>query len=168
MSESEGLKEQEAEGKAVLEDILKLMGFDGKVEAFGQEDGILLHIETPDASRLIGRGGQVLDALQTIVHRAISKRRGEGVRCIVDVERYRERQKDRLMKMAFDAADEVLRNGEPVRLSPMNAAERRIIHQALKDRTDVKTFSEEVGERGEKQVVVARTDGEKKAVNSES
>ena len=169
MTEQGELKEKAAEAKTVLEEILRLMGFEGKIEAFEQVDEVLLHIESPDAGRLIGRDAQVLDALQTLLYRMLAKKYRQAVRCIVDVERYRERRKDRLLKMAFDAADEALRTGRPVRLPPMDSAERRIVHQALKDRTDVATHSEEVGEHGEKQVVVApRTGAPPSEVISES
>ena len=56
------------EAKSVLEEVLKLMGFEAKVEAFDQPEGeILLHIDTADAGRLIGRGAQVLDSTDQIL-----------------------------------------------------------------------------------------------------
>jgi spoIIIJ-associated protein len=156
MSEVEASNAQRKKAQEILQELLRLTGFEGKVEAFGQEDGSpLLHIETADAARLIGRDAQVLDALQTVVNRVLAREAGQPVHCVVDVERYRERRKDRLLQMAFDAADRVEQIGQSVKLPPLNAAERRIIHQALRDRPRVRTFSEETRDEGEKRVVVA-------------
>jgi spoIIIJ-associated protein len=157
MSEQEASKAQQEKAQAILRELLRLTGFEGKVEAFSQEDGSpLLHIETADAARLSGRNAQVLDALQTVVNRILAREAGQPSHCVVDVERYRERRKDRLLKMAFDAAEQVERTGSSVKLPPMNAGERRIIHQALKDNPRLRTFSEESREEGEKRVVVVR------------
>ncbi len=140
--------------KRTLETLLRMMGFEATVETFLQEDGdILLHIESPDAGRLIGRGAQVLDALQLLLNRMLLEP-DRPVRYVVDVERYRERRKDRILKEAIEAANEVRRLGHAIRLAPMGAADRRIVHQALKDRPDVHTASEIVDEGGLKQVVV--------------
>ncbi|OQW96867.1 MAG: hypothetical protein BWK77_03395 [Verrucomicrobia bacterium A1] len=156
MSEQEASKAQQAKAQAILQDLLRLIGFEGKVEAFSQDDGSpLLHIETTDAARLIGRNAQVLDALQTVINRILARQSGQPSHCVVDVERYRERRKDRLLKMAFDAAEQLERTGNSVKLPPMSAGERRIIHQALKDNPRLRTFSEESREDGEKRVVVA-------------
>lgn len=141
--------------EAVLENVLRLMGFEGKVERFDQEDGeILLHVSTPDAGRLIGRNAQVLEALQTVVNRMLRRGEGEGARYLVDVERYRERRKDKLLGMALEAADRAEQTGEPVKLPSMSSRDRRIVHRALTERPGVRTESEEVGEEGEKRVVV--------------
>lgn len=136
-----------------LQRLLQLMGFEARVEQFEEKDGeVLLHISTADAALLIGRNGQVLSALQTIINRMARS----GVHYVVDIERYRERRKDKLLKMAFDAAERVERTGHSVKLPPMNAHDRRIIHQALKDRPGIKTASEPGNEEGEKCVVVSR------------
>ena len=71
----------------------------------------------------------------------------------VDAARYRERRRELLDRGGRDAADRAARNGEPVRLEPMSASERRIVHEVLKDRTDVETFSE--GDDPDRRVVVA-------------
>ncbi len=157
MSEQEAAKAKSEAAKNILEEILKQMGYEGKVELFDQGEGnFLLHIESADAARLIGKNAQVLDALQFVVNRMVGRRDEEPFHCTVDIERYRERRKDRLLKEAYDAAERVRRNGRPFRLAPMSAGDRRIVHQALKDDPEVETYSEETGERGEKKVVVCR------------
>ncbi len=158
MSEKTGESPQ-----AMLENILKQMGFEATVTAGERPGGgILLSITSAEAGRLIGRGAQVLDALQLIVSRMATKQAGTGepVRCTVDIEGYRGRQEERLVKLAQDAADDVEHLGHAVKLPPMNSAERRVVHQALKDRPGVTTYSEETGEGGEKQVIVAPAGGQ--------
>jgi spoIIIJ-associated protein len=140
-----------------LRRLLQLMGFETTVECFEEKDGeILLHVSTPDAALLIGRNGQVLAALQTVINRMIRSAPERRVHYVVDIERYRERRKDKLLKMAYDAAEQVERTGRSVKLPPMTAHDRRIVHQALKDRPGLKTASEPAEEEGEKRVVVSR------------
>lgn len=141
---------------AILENILRHMGFEAKLERFDQEEGeVLLHVETQDAARLIGRNAQVLDALQTVLNRMIRRGDGPAVHYIVDVERYRERRKDKLLQMAIEAADRAEQSGQPVRLPAMGSRDRRVIHRALADRPGVTTESEAAGEDGDKVVVVS-------------
>ena len=143
--------------KQTLYDLLKLMGFETTVDQYEEKDGkILLHVSTPDAALLIGRNGQGLEALQLIINRMLRTTPDQHMPYIVDIERYRERRKDKLVKMAFDAAARVEQTGRSVKLPPMNAHDRRIIHQALKDRPGIKTASEPGRDEGEKCVVVSR------------
>ena len=73
----------------------------------------------------------------------------------MDVERYRERKKDRLLQQALEAAEEVRQTGRAVTLPPMGASDRRVIHQALRDNTLVHTQSGEPDEHGQKRVVIS-------------
>ena len=159
MSEQNSVKQSREQAQAVLRDLLRLMGFEAKVESFDQaENEVLLHVESSDAGRLIGRGAQGLEALQLVVNRMTGRQAEQPVRFIVDIERYRERKKDRLLKMALDAAEQVRQTRQPVKLPPMNASERRIIHQSLKDAKDLRTYSEVLGKENEKRVVVDRAE----------
>ena len=150
LTHNELIRAKESLGK-----IIALMGCQAKVEAFqdGPEE-ILLHVESPDAGILIGRDAQVLNAIQYILNRILYHRNDDARHCIVDIERYRERKRDRLLKTAFEAMDQVRRRGRPYRLPPMNSHDRRIIHQALGDQDDIRTFSEEGEKPGLKRVVV--------------
>lgn len=155
MSEQEKTVPRGEGAQAVLENILRLMGFEAKVQASEQpEGGVLLRIESAEAGRLIGREAQVLDSLQILVNRMVSRGDRNAVRYAVDAEGYRERQQDTLRAMARDAAQQVEDSGHEVKLPPMGAADRRIIHQALKDNPRLTTYSEEV-EEGQKRVIVA-------------
>ncbi len=152
----ESAKDQVEQARTVLAEILKIMGFEGKISAFkDREKDVMLHIESPDAARLIGRGAQVLNALQLVVTRIVSRGHEQSIHCTVDVEHYRDRRRDKLTQMALDAADKVHQDGRPVRLPEMGAADRRVIHQLLKDQPDIVTHSEVTGEKDEKRVVVS-------------
>ena len=159
MSDQDSVKKSREHAQTILQDILRLMGFEAKVEAFDQpENEVLLHIDSPDAGRLIGRDAQGLEALQLVVTRMTGRQPEQPVRFIVDVERYRERKKERLLKMALDAADQVRQTGLAVKLAPMNAADRRIIHHAIMDQKDLRTWSEVLDGDNEKRVVVDKAE----------
>jgi spoIIIJ-associated protein len=158
-SEQKSVPGGREQAQAVLRDLLRLMGFEAKVESFDQaEHEVLLHIESPDAGRLIGHGAQGLEALQLVVNRMMGRQAEQPARFIVDIERYRERKRDRLLKMALDAAERVRQTGRPEKLPPMNASDRRVIHQALKNQKDLRTWSEILGDKQEKQVVVGKAE----------
>lgn len=159
MSDQDSVKKSREQALAFLQDILRLMGFEAKVEAFDQpENEVLLHVESPDAGRLIGRDAQGLEALQLVVTRMAGRQPEQPVRFIVDVERYRERKKDRLLKMALDAAEQVRQTGHAVKLPPMNSSDRRIIHHAIMDKKDLRTWSEVLDGENEKRVVVDKAE----------
>lgn len=142
--------------KRTLDELLAVMGFgDASVEAFVEDDEeVLLHIESPEAGRLIGREGQVLQALQYILNRMLKRKNEDILHCTVDIERYRERRKDKLMGDAYRAADKAEATGRPVKLPPMQAGDRRIVHQALRNHEGIRTESEEMEDSPLKRVVV--------------
>lgn len=155
MSEQGSVNEAKEKAAAVLGELLRQIGFEAKIETSTQEDEILLRIESPDAARLIGRGAQVLDALQLLLNRMMLRQVEGAPHCIVDVEGYRERKKDRLLQQALEAAEEVKQTGRAVTLAPMGAADRRVIHQALRENQAVHTQSSEPDEMGQKRVIIA-------------
>jgi spoIIIJ-associated protein len=139
---------------AIIDRVLDELELDAEVEISEDDEEIYARIEgDEDLGMLIGRRGQTLDALQLICYRAASQGRSERKRVTVDAAGYRERRRDLLAEEAEVAADRATRNGEQVRLEPMSASERRMVHEVLKDRSDVETFSE--GDDPERRVVVA-------------
>ena len=156
---NEPLEEVARRARTTLSELLARMGFEAKVESFVHaEDEVLLHIESPDAAQLIGKNAQTLDALQWVMNRMLFHSHEPHAYCVVDVERYRERRKDNLLREALEAAERAIQTGQPVRLPPMGAAERRVVHQALKDNPRVQTQSEIVGHGEQKQVVIVPAD----------
>ena len=106
-----------------------------------------------DYGLLIGRRGQTIDALQLLCYQAAFLGYRERKRVIVDAAGYRERRRESLVSRADVAAEQVLRSGRVAELDPMSAQERRVIHEHLKDRSGVETYSE--GDEPQRYVVVS-------------
>ena len=132
------------EPKTVLEDLLKMMGFEATVEEHPMEEGVLLDIQTEDSGRLIGRKGQALSALQYITNRLLFVSSDDAPKITIDVAGYRSQAREALIKKAKDAAEKVRRWGDIVELEPMSSFDRRIIHNALKDDHSIVTKSVEI------------------------
>jgi spoIIIJ-associated protein len=144
-----------AEPKATLEKILTLLGFAATVEEHQMEDGLLLDVKTEDSGRLIGRQGQTLADLQYITNRLLFQQDPSAPKVMVDVSGYRAQARDALVKKAMEAAEKVRRWGDVVELEPLNAFDRRIIHQALRDDPGIETHSVEV-EGTDKKAILLR------------
>ena len=108
--------------------------------------GPIIDINGDDSGLLIGRRGQTLHSLQFIVNMIVRKEFGEGVRVVLDVERYRQRREASLRDMANKVAERVIQTGRSITLEPMSAADRRIIHVTLAEREGVSTESIGFGE----------------------
>ena len=143
-----------AQPKETLEKILSLLGFESTVEEHKMDDGILLDVKTDDAGRLIGRQGQTLSDLQYITNRLLFQQDAAAPKAMVDVGGYRAQAREALVKRAHEAAEKVRRWGDAVELEPMNAFDRRIVHQALKEDPDVETHSVEVDGSDKKAILL--------------
>jgi spoIIIJ-associated protein len=133
-----------AEPKAILEELLQTLGFSATIEQQVLEDGVLLDVKADDAGRLIGRQGQTLSELQYITNRLLFRQDPDAPKVTVDIGNYRAQAREALVKKAKEAAEKVRRWGDVVELEPLNAFDRRIIHNALKDDPSVETHSVEV------------------------
>jgi spoIIIJ-associated protein len=135
-----------------LEDLLDAMGVPCEAVAYLDEDAVTLDLETDeDAGMIIGRKGHTLDAIQYLLNAAFGQ--AVGKRMIVDIQGYRERHEAKLVSQAHEAAERVRMNGRPFRLPPMSASDRRIVHNALLDYTDLETGSQ--GEDPNRFVVIS-------------
>ena len=141
--------------KATLEKILDTLGFPATVEEHKLEEGVLLDVKTDDPGRLIGRQGQTLADLQYITNRILFQQDANSPKVMVDVGGYRAQAREALAQKAKEAAEKVRRWGDAVELEPMNAFDRRVVHQALKDDPDVETHSVEV-EGTDKKAILLR------------
>ena len=130
----------------------KVRGYQGEKQEEQQEAPLILNIEGDDLGILIGRRGDTLAALQYIVRLMVNHRRRRWVNIVVDVEEYKTRRERQLRQLALRMAERVVRTGKPVRLEPMPARERRIIHLALRDHPDVITQS--IGEGEHRRVTI--------------
>lgn len=118
----------------------------------GDEGELILDISGGDLAVLIGRHGRTLDALQMIVSSFMSNQLHFHFPVVVDVEGYKSRRKEKIESLARNAASRARRQQGSVKLPPMNAYERRIVHLALLDSLEVTTHSE--GEDPDRRVVV--------------
>ncbi len=118
----------------------------------GDEGELIFDISGGDLAVLIGRHGRTLDALQMIVSSFMTNHLHFHFPIVVDVEGYKSRRKEKLEALARSAASRARRQRGSVKLAPMNAYERRIIHLTLLDNVDVTTHSE--GEDPERRVIV--------------
>jgi len=116
------------------------------------EGEIHANIAGGDPGKLIGRGGRTLGALEYVVNAVINREGSEPVRVNIDVGGYKRRRDERLRQVAHRSADMVRKNGEPVELEPMSAAERRVVHMTLADVPGVRT--ESAGEARDRRVVI--------------
>ena len=108
--------------------------------------GPVIDIAGEDSGLLIGRRGQTLQSLQFVVNMIVRKEFGEGVRVVLDVERYRQRREASLKDMADKVAERVTQTGRSITLEPMSAADRRIIHITLAEREGISTESVGIGD----------------------
>jgi spoIIIJ-associated protein len=139
--------------RAVLERIVDELDVDGSVEVSEEEDEIIGRVDGEDLGLLIGRRGQTIDAVQLLCYRAAFQGRPDRKRVTVDAAGYRERRRDAVERQADRAAERALKSGNEIELEPMTPSERRVVHQHLKERAGIETFSE--GDEPERCVVVA-------------
>ncbi len=138
-----------------LQKILDGLGLQTKVEVFNIDGATLLHIATVEPGRLIGKHGQTLSQLQFLLNRILQRGNPDTPRVIVDCERYRERQRDDILKKVLEAADKVRRWGEAVTIGPFNAFDRRVIHQHMEKDRELEAVSEGEGdETGMKRMII--------------
>jgi spoIIIJ-associated protein len=140
--------------KALSEEFLNLLGFQATVQEHSFDEGLLLDILCDDAGRLIGRQGQTLSELQYVINRMIFQQDQSAPKVTLDVGGYRSQAREALVKKAKEAADKVRRWGDIVELEPMNAFDRRIVHNALKDDPQVETHSVEVEGTNKKAILL--------------
>lgn len=138
----------------MLERVLDELDLDGDVEL--EEDDAVIEatiVGEDDYGLLIGRRGQTIDALQLLCYQAAFRGIRERKRVIVDVAGYRERRRETLQARADRAAEQALSGSRSIEMDAMSAQERRVVHEHLKERAGVETFSE--GDEPNRCVVVA-------------
>ena len=133
-----------AQPKAILETILGNLGFVATVEEHTLDGDLTLDVKTEEAGRLIGRQGQTLADLQYLTNRLLFQQDKAAPKVMVDVGGYRSQAREALVKKAKEAAEKVRRWGDVVELEPLNAFDRRIVHNAVKEDPDIETHSVEV------------------------
>lgn len=156
-AEGEGdlLDDQADLAEDFLNGLLDVLDMEGEALAEIEDETILVEMSGPEMGILIGRHGATLEALQELVRAAVQHQTEEKVTLALDIEGYRERQREILERRARSVAARVRKERRPIALDPMSSYERRIVHQALSDFGGVMTASE--GEDAERHIVIRPT-----------
>ena len=124
-----------------LDTMLGLLGFVCEIKEIQADHGLTLQVYTADKERLIGRNGALLEDIQFLLNRVIQARDKTAPRVQVDIEHWREMKDDSLAHRVRQIAEIVRKTGRAFQLEPMNAYERRIVHNAFKDDPEIATWS---------------------------
>jgi len=152
------------QGARVLEEIVTAsvegLGLEATVVVEdGPEGGLVARITGDDVEAIIGRNGEVLDAVQSLAAQAVRRIDGNQRRgVLVDANDHRAKRADLLTRLAIRAAEEAVEYGEEIELEPMSAMDRRTVHMALAEREGIETRSE--GEDPRRRIVVVPLDAE--------
>jgi spoIIIJ-associated protein len=140
--------------RELVEGVLDELDLDGEVE-IGEDDERIeaIVVGDDDYGLLIGKRGQTIDALQLLCYQAAFRGTRDRKRVVVDVAGYRERRREVLVSRADRAAEQASSGNCSVEMDPMSAQERRVVHEHLKERSGIETFSE--GDEPRRRVIVA-------------
>lgn len=153
-SRSKRLERLENEGDIAadfLEELLDIADLDGDLDMDVEGNRASVSIVGGDLGMLVGRDGEVLEALQELVRLAVLRETGERSRLMLDVEGFRAKRREELQQIAESAIASVRESGEPARLAPMSPFERKVVHDAV---AAAGLVSESEGEEPERRVVI--------------
>jgi spoIIIJ-associated protein len=157
-SEPATLPDEPAERvRAVVTRVTGAMGLRASVDIDEDDESIRATVNGDDLGLLIGKHGGTIDALQHLAARIAFHGDTPRKLIVLDAAGYRERREAALQRAADRAVTDALDFGRPVELEPMSAAERRVVHTYLRDRTDVQTHSE--GDEPDRRLVVTPVRG---------
>ena len=144
----------EAEGDVAadfLEELLDIADLDGDIDMDVDGDRAAVSIVGGDLKHLVGRDGDVLEALQELTRLAVYRETGERSRLMLDIDGYRAARRKELVQIAEDAIEQVKESGESVPLDPMSPFERKVVHDTV---ADAGLVSESEGEDTRRHVVI--------------
>ncbi|KFF31807.1 protein jag [Bifidobacterium bombi] len=119
-----------------LEELLDIVDYEGDIELGVRNDRPNVQIvadDDTDIRHLVGKNGEVVDALQLLTRLAVQQKTGDRSRLLLDVDGFLKKRRKHLQVLALDAIDEVNETGEPVDLDPMNSYERKVIHDLVRE-----------------------------------
>jgi spoIIIJ-associated protein len=137
----------------LLERVSDALELDAEVEVLEERDRIRGVLHGDDMGLFIGRHGQTIDAVQHLAFKVAARGESPPPRVEVDAAGYRDRRRAALERQADQAATDAVRSARPVALDAMSATERKVVHEYLKDRADVETYSE--GTEPDRHLVIA-------------
>jgi spoIIIJ-associated protein len=135
-----------------LQSIFKSMDLNVSLESIINNNVMNIFIKGSQLGILIGRRGETLDALQYLTNLVVNRKTEKKIHVILDIEGYRKRREETLIRLARRLAEKVIKTGKKVMLEPMNPQERRIIHTAIQNNPNVTTYSE--GEEPYRKVII--------------
>lgn len=141
--------------REILENILGHLGFVTEIEEQEREGHLTLQIRTNDPRRLIGHRGETLDHLQFLVNRILLAQDNAAPRVTVDVEHHRSMRDDSFLRRIRQLADAVIEHGRPVETEPLNAYDRRLVHDTFREEQELETESQNI-EAKLKRIVIRR------------
>ena len=147
-----GPEEAGATAQGFLEGLLEAMGLEAEVSTTVEGGRAVVDVAGEDLGILIGRRGQTLDALQELTRTAVQRQVRSRVSLLIDVEGYRARRRASLADYARSMARRAQQRGTEIELEPMNAFERKIVHDAVSEIDGASSYSE--GEEPNRKVIV--------------
>lgn len=143
--------------REVLDSMLGYLGFAVTVDV-DREAGLINVATTSDAKLLIGHHGDRLEEIQYLANRIVQDRIPDAPKFKVDIDSYRAAREYRMIEEAEAAAARVVATGKPLKLSPMNSYQRRLVHTHFKDHPDITTWSPEDSARLKRITILPRED----------
>ena len=140
--------------KEILTKIFEITGDDSTFEVSSDDGKVIVKITSEKSAHLIGYKGKTIEAIQSTINSILQKQEEEYAKVFVEVNDYKNKKEERLKELARRMAKNAVKFGRDVRLEPMSAYERMIIHTELANRTDVKT--ESYGEEPRRRVVIKK------------
>jgi len=143
----------EARVRGLLEEVVDALDLDAEIQVSDDGEVVTGTLVGEDLGLVIGRHGQTIDALQHLAWRIAVRESDERRRVVIDAAGYRDRRAAALQAQADQAVADALRFSRPVALDAMTASDRKVVHEYLRDRGDVETYSE--GDEPDRHLVVA-------------
>ena len=142
------------EARKFIYNILKSMELDAEIDIIEEDDTLKINLSGKKMGLIIGYRGETLDSIQYLVSLVVNKNHANPYkRVVLDAENYRRKREETLVRVAQKTAYKVKKSGRPYKLEPMNPYERRVIHSALQEYTDINTYSE--GEEPFRRIVIS-------------
>ena len=139
--------------RELMERIVSDFGVEATIDVREDEEGVTAEFHGDDLGLVIGHHGQTIDAIQHLAYRIAFRGSDARKRVAIDAAGYRERRAVALRAAADQAAETAVHDHRPVALEAMSALERKVVHEHLKTRHDVETYSE--GQEPSRRLVVA-------------
>jgi spoIIIJ-associated protein len=156
LTDEERLVEEGEIAGDYLEQLLDVLDFDGDIDLDVDGDRAVVSIDGgADLVKLVGKNGEILDALQELTRLAVQRTTGDRSRLMLDVARWRADRRERLARLGTEVAERVLETGERETLDPMSPFERKIVHDAVAAVDGV--YSESEGAEPNRRVVVLKS-----------